>query len=429
MPERLVFDSVQTTTARERDRSRIRIRLRRTAGNIQSRLEASYTNVGSAEFGRDFSFISEPGSRNFGTVIFQPGQRTVDISLRVVDDNRFEQDEGIRLRVQPTNSAYGEGSSQPIIVTDDDMPRVYITASSETVTREDESAQINTRIHREGDLSEPLRVDLRRSGTASYYNVDPDYENIRWSSEVASSSIIIPAGQSSLNVELFRVVPDTNPEDNETIQVSIRARESGPWRERYTISRNRPRSSEFTLLNDDFFPLLGTTRQDSLTGEDDRPELIDGRGNRDILTGGQGPDVFGIRHGESSIRQFDSITDFRSGQDRIAVISSNGDIYRPSRLSFAPTDRSASSTEELASNAFLDSNGIANGRQPLGPNAATVIRARSRDIRGTFLLLNDSNPSLSLDRDLLVRLSENNISIGTPISGFYQNTLESGLFY
>ncbi|MCA2656050.1 MAG: M10 family metallopeptidase C-terminal domain-containing protein [Microcystis sp. M061S2] len=198
----------------------------------------------------------------------------------------------------------------------------------------------------------------------------------------------------------------------------------------------------FTATN--FDDVIGTNQSDTITG-DLQANILSGNagndtingglGGNDILTGGFGndtlnggsgidtltgnadADIFVFQVGQSTISNPDRITDFAFGTDRIGL------SFLPSSFTRA-NNSTATTTTALATQVFTDANGLSANNQPLLANSAALVQVTSIPIAGTYLLINDSNPSLSLTDDLLVNITGSSGTLPgfgniTPVSSFF----------
>jgi hypothetical protein len=151
--------------------------------------------------------------------------------------------------------------------------------------------------------------------------------------------------------------------------------------------------------------LFGTGRDDRIRGSR-RAEFVVGRRGGDKLTGGNGPDLFGLRWGDSRIGAPDWITDFSFGEDKISLFGRQSRLHgQPLRLSRAADNRTATTLQQLAVEVFADADGRRPGNQALRRRSAVLVQATNRSIRGTYLLINNNNSGLSLRRDLMVNIT------------------------
>jgi hypothetical protein len=153
------------------------------------------------------------------------------------------------------------------------------------------------------------------------------------------------------------------------------------------------------------FDLIGTADDDTIIGTR-RPEFIDGLAGQDTLTGGAKRDFFDFRFGQSRIRTPDRITDFRFGEDTIALLNAQGQLLpAPVAFSRADNNSTAPTLANLAAAVFADADGRTTGDQPLSANAAALVRSTNAAIAGTYLLFNDANAGRSLTTDLMVNIT------------------------
>jgi 2',3'-cyclic-nucleotide 2'-phosphodiesterase (5'-nucleotidase family) len=198
-------------------------------------------------------------------------------------------------------------------------------------------------------------------------------------------------------------------ETSQTITVTVQGDLEQEADERFNVSLSQPRNATIgtgratgTIGNDD---LIGTARADRIGGTA-LPEYLDGRAGQDGLTGGPGPDLFGFRHRESPVSTPDRITDFRFGEDRIAVLDPRGKaLPLPTSLSRTGDNGTAKSLGDLAAAVFADADSQRRGDQALAANSSVLVTATNRAIAGTYLLINDKNPALSSRDDLMINIS------------------------
>jgi ELWxxDGT repeat protein len=198
-------------------------------------------------------------------------------------------------------------------------------------------------------------------------------------------------------------------ETSETISVNVLADLEQELDESFTVSLSQPigatittASAVGTIRNDD---LIGTAAPNIIRGKD-FAEFIDGRAGQDLLTGGKGSDVFGFRYRESTITASDRITDFRFGEDLVAIFNPKGKQQPlPRSLTRAADNRTATSLNDLAVAVFADADGRRRGNQPFGARSAALVKATNRAIKGTYLLINDTKASFNIRNDLLVNIT------------------------
>ena len=208
----------------------------------------------------------------------------------------------------------------------------------------------------------------------------------------------------------------------------------------------------FTVTN--FDDVIGTNRNDTITGDlqanilsgnAGNDSINGGLGGNDILNGGLGndtlnggsgidtltgggdADTFVFQFGQSTISDLtlpDQITDFAIGTDRIDLLLSTG-AATGAPVSFTRAANSTAATRTaLATQVFTDANGLLAGNQALAASSAALVQVTSSPIAGTYLFINDSTATLSLANDLLVNITGfSGILPGfgniTPVSSFF----------
>lgn len=210
---------------------------------------------------------------------------------------------------------------------------------------------------------------------------------------------VLPSGTlrfgAGVTSRTFRVQVQVDPESQPTRRFSLSL--SDPDGASLGAAR-----ANFTIASGN---LIGSEGPDQIRGSG-RPEFIQGRGGRDELTGGGGADVFSFRHGDSPLGSPDRITDFRFGQDRIAIANPKGKAQPlTGAFSRAANNGTATTLEELAAAVFADADGRQQGNQQLGSRSAALVRATGAEIRGTYLLVNNGNRQLNGSRDLMIELT------------------------
>lgn len=246
-------------------------------------------------------------------------------------------------------------------------------------------------VTRTGDLSVASSAQWAVTGAGTNPASAADFQ----AAALPSGTVTFAVGEEAPKTITVNVAGDTFVEADETFAVVL-SNPSG-------ASLDPEASSAIgTILNDD---LIGTSRAESITGTI-RPEFIDGRGGPDVFTGGRNPDVFGFGARESTITAPDRITDFAFGEDKLAILNSQGRAQpRPRTFTRAADNSTARSLEELAAAVFADADGRRRGNQALRANGAALVRSNNRSIRGSYLLINDSRAGLSTRDDLLVNIT------------------------
>ncbi|MFN9620825.1 MAG: Calx-beta domain-containing protein [Synechococcaceae cyanobacterium] len=335
-----------------------------------------------------------------GTVSFAAGETEQTISIPIAADRVQEADEAFTVSLESPDGAVLEGQRSTavgLIHNDDNAPPAPPPAAPATL-----SIVADTTAAAEG-RSGSVRVSftIRRSGALE------ESSEVDW---VLRGDGPNPADAEDFTAGLLsgtlRFAPGST---SQTLRVDLASDRQQEAEEGFAVELLNARgaligtgTAPSLIRNDD---QIGGGGRNRLTGTD-LADFLDGRGGRDRLTGGGGADVFGFRLGDSGIRTPDRITDFRFGEDRIDLFRSNGrDLAGPKRFLRAADNSKARNLSELARAIGADADGRAPGKQRLKANSATLIRATRPEIKGTYLLINDSNPGLDLDRDLMVNIS------------------------
>jgi ELWxxDGT repeat protein len=329
-----------------------------------------------------------------GTVRFLAGQSARNITVLVAGDTAFEPDETFTVSLSdPAGASIDPAFSSAIgTIRNDDAPPLPTLAIAATDADKPEGFSGNTPltfiVTRSGDTSTAISASWAVSGIGANPADAADFAR----GVLPSGTVRFSAGQTS-----------------RTITVNVRADRDQEPDERFRVTLSNPTGATITtasangiIRNDD---LIGTAANDTIIGTR-RPEYIDGLAGQDTLTGGAGPDVFGFRFGQSRIRTPDRITDYRFGEDTIALLNAQRQL-RPAPLAFsrAANNRTASTLADLAAAVFADADGRTAGDQPLAANAAALVRSTNAAIAGTYLLINDANSGRSLTADLMVNIT------------------------
>jgi ELWxxDGT repeat protein len=329
-----------------------------------------------------------------GPIRFLAGQSTRTITIRVAADTIFEPDEQFAISLfNPTGASIDPGfaTANGTIRNDDAPPLPELAIARGSAVKVEGSAG-----------STPFTFTVTRTGDSSQAS------SARWAVTGAGAK---PADAADFPRGVFPkgTVRFAAGDTTSTITVNVRADRGQELDESFAITLTNPsgatiRTARATgiIRNDD---LIGTSAADTIVGTR-RPEFIDGLANQDTLTGGAGPDVFGFRFGQSRIRTPDRITDFRFGQDKIALLNGRGQLLAaPLAFSRAANNSTATSLAALADAVFADANGRAAGNQPLAANAAALVRSTNAAIAGTYLLINDGTAGRSFTADLMVNIT------------------------
>jgi hypothetical protein len=204
---------------------------------------------GTASRGSDFSLAD-------GSLTFAPGQTISTIPLTLIDDLLVEPSETVVVSLaNPQGASLGTLKTHTQTINDDDLPTVSITATSATAYETGAAGAFT--VSRTGPTTASLTVNYARSGTAANGS---DYTSI------PSSAIVIPAGQSSVVVNISPL-QDSAIEGAETVTLSLTLSSA------YVLGTAK--TATVTILDDD----LNTV---SITA--DRPNASETPGNSGRFT-------------------------------------------------------------------------------------------------------------------------------------------------
>jgi Ca2+-binding RTX toxin-like protein len=336
------------------------------------------------------------GTLPAGTLTFSPGQTSQIVSIQVAGDTEVEADEAFTVSLAtPTGAELDSAASAAAgIIRNDDTPPTPLPVLRISASEADRP---------EGNAgSTPFSFTVSRSGDTT------GVSRATWTvgrSEAPTVNAADFAGSGFARGQVRFQAGETE----QTIRVSVQGDLDEEANERFSVTLSAPSGANLAraaatgkIRNDD---LIGTARADRLRGSD-APEFIDGLAGQDSLTGGRGPDLFGFGFGDSSLRTPDLITDFRFGDDRIAIFRSNSDTpATPDRFSRAANNRTAATLTDLAAAVFADADGQRRGDQPLGATAAAFVVSTNRAIAGAYLLINDNRATATLSSDLMVNIT------------------------
>ncbi|MFN5515704.1 MAG: ELWxxDGT repeat protein [Cyanobacteriota bacterium] len=159
-----------------------------------------------------------------------------------------------------------------------------------------------------------------------------------------------------------------------------------------------------TLMGSDDLDGIGNSLNNKLTGNSG-DNLLNGGAGADSLTGKGGADTFIFNFSQSLVTAPDWIKDFTLGEDKIDLLTQGGGaISAPVNFTRA-ADSKAPTLTEVMTQVFTDANGAVEGNQALGINSAALVKVTTPGIRGTYLVVNNSNALFQADKDLLVNLT------------------------
>ena len=192
-----------------------------------------------------------------GTLSFAPGETTQTITVSITGDSNVESDETFTLDLSnAANAIIIDAQGEGTIINDDGLPSVVIGDASEV--------EANVLIFDVG-LTSPSTEDITVTlDTASGTATDgTDYENsgFRYSTDngqnwqsAGSNQVVIPAGSSSIKVEIGST-SDTTTEDNETFTLSATAA-TGASTGTAAVNQDFSDTGTGTIIDDDGIPAI-----------------------------------------------------------------------------------------------------------------------------------------------------------------------------
>lgn len=191
---------------------------------------------------------------NSGTLNFDAGVLSQNISIPIVNDTLVEGNETIQITLSsPTNAVLGIANFLVTIL--DDEPSVYFASPSGSGPESIPNPTVA--VHLSAPVSYPITVNYTVGGTATGGGVDHSLSN---------GSITFNPGVTTVNLPNFGIIDDTSPEPNETIVVNLAAGANyylgSPVSYTYTINDNDPSinypNTNILLVNGQGFSLVPT---------------------------------------------------------------------------------------------------------------------------------------------------------------------------
>ena len=276
-------------------------------------------------------------------------------------------------------------------------PSVTLSVSPNAIS-EDGDTNLIDRSKRTGEMSSALTENYAVSGTVNLYGrlgILADYSG----NPLPQDQISHFLGNSDTVTVKAAPVSDIRGEENEMFALMLKDGSGHEIATPYIVTR--------TFLHDD---LPGGFRRDHLSGGP-LPETIDGTGNQDVLTGGDGPDTFAFRLGDFTLIAPDPITDFESGRDKICLCSRLGSaLPAPAVLRRASSSKTATNLIQLAAAVFSDADASLLGEQSLRAHEAALVVAATSRIAGAHLIINNASlfALASSIVDLVIKLTSLN---------------------
>ena len=166
------------------------------------------TGSGTTTAGADYTSTS-------GTLTFAPGETTKTVSISVIGETTYENDETILCTLSnATHATVSDAEGVGTITNDDSRPSVSITLDVVEIA---EAGEATLTLALSALTIEDVSVDLQLGGTAR--GGDVDYR-------IVSTTILIPAGQSFATTTIT-ALEDVLDEDDETIIIDISLVQNG----------------------------------------------------------------------------------------------------------------------------------------------------------------------------------------------------------
>ncbi|MBL9135323.1 MAG: PKD domain-containing protein, partial [Verrucomicrobiales bacterium] len=320
--------------------------------------------TGTAEAGQDFAPLPE-------VLEFPPDVDAVRLVIDVWDDRFVEGNESVAVTLRP-GTGYRLGTpSASIIVVDNDLPTVTVTAIDAVVAEGAPSGRVS--FQRTGDLGEPLEVDYLLGGTAK---VGIDYAPLE-------GRVTIPAGASAVAIMVYPI-DDASIEGEETLEVTVG---DSPI---YNVG-NPGRA--ILRLRDDEFPVVTVSATDADAAEGDDPGVFTIR-----RTGALGSSLrVYYRFGGSAVHQ----SDYVASGDQILIPAGQSQVS----ITVTPIDDNRREDDETIDLELLPDPSYTLG-QPSGAEVKLLDNGDAQPAVG-FMLLNSRGPESQEQANLVVRISGN----------------------
>ncbi len=184
-------------------------------GSTASPLTVSYTRSGTAVYGNNQDYTTDPNTSSSGTVTIPAGASSVTIGIFTEDDSDPETEETVTLTLSAsTDYTVGAASSAEVTIVDDDStdaPTLQL-AALDAEAAEADSDPARVRIWRTGSVAGDLTVNYSLGGSADA----GDY------TETLTGSVVLPDGSASMELDVTPV-DDTLVEGEETLELALQA--------------------------------------------------------------------------------------------------------------------------------------------------------------------------------------------------------------
>jgi len=189
------------------DSSTVTLAVERT-GSSEGAVSVNYATSNGTATVADADYTAASGTLNWASG--ESGSKTFTVTI--AGDTKVETDETINLTLTNFISALpGSVTQATITILDDDLPTVQIVASDNAASEAGPDAGVWT-ISRIGHTNANLSVPFTLGGTAT---LGSDYQLSN------NSPVVIPAGQSSVNVTLTPIDDSVRYEDAETAVLNL----------------------------------------------------------------------------------------------------------------------------------------------------------------------------------------------------------------
>jgi Ca2+-binding RTX toxin-like protein len=402
-------------------------RISRT-GSAAASLTVYYGLSGTAIRGSDFTLpTSFNGTTGVGSLSFEPGVSSIDLTIASLDDARVDGDRSINLGLIAPERYTLATASASARITDNDMPlptKPVITVVSTAAGEPDAGATrvVPVTLSLSSASSSSITVGYRTSTSGSTATAASDY------TAIGDSTLTFALGTSSKTFNLT-INGDNSVESNESITLEF----FNPVGATFAGGKSTTTSS-FTILDNDASSnlsrdasaasspmalygnpfndiLIGGGGNDIISGDlsgatTGGADRITGSGGLDNLTGGKGADLFCYPlFSDSTLSSLDTIVDFKTADgDRIGLASLPISLWSTGLITPSSPNLAA-----VVAQVFADKNPASAGHQPLTAREAVLFafdtipgNALSRQ---WYCAVNDTNTSFSANDDLLIRLA------------------------